>query len=167
MTAMSDLAKIAPAFVEMAHRIVWCSAATVDKRGRPRSRVLHPLWRWDGAKLEGVIATSPTLTKRAHLDASAHVSLNYWAPSHDTCLAECRARWAFDDATRERVWNAFKAAPAPVGYDPSIVPSWKGGPTSAEFAVLVLEPWRLRVMPGTVMLGGGGEVLLWREFMER
>ena len=134
---MTELAQIAPAFIEMAHRIVWCSAATVDKRGRPRSRVLHPLWHWDGQRLSGVIATSPTPTKRAH--------------------------WAFDDATRERVWDAFKNAPAPVGYDPAIVPPWKGGPTSAAFAVLQLEPWRLRVMPGTMMLGGGGALLHWRE----
>ena len=36
---MSELKEVAPAFVEMAHRIVWCSAATVDTRGRPRSRI--------------------------------------------------------------------------------------------------------------------------------
>ena len=33
---MNNLTEIGPAFVEMAHRIVWCSAATVDARGRPR-----------------------------------------------------------------------------------------------------------------------------------
>jgi hypothetical protein len=48
---MHDLALVAPAFVEMAHRIVWASAATVDKHGRPRSRILHPIWQWDGARL--------------------------------------------------------------------------------------------------------------------
>jgi hypothetical protein len=160
---MTELSKIAPVFVEMAHRIVWCSASSVDRQGRPRSRVLHPLWHWDGSVLSGVIATSPTRTKRAHLEASPYLALNYWAPSQDTCLAECRARWAFDDATRERVWNAFKQAPAPVGYDPAIVPPWAAGPISPAFAVLELEPWRLRVMPGGAMLGGGGEVLLWRQ----
>ena len=39
---MADLASVAPAFVEMAHRIVWASVATVDLQGRPRSRVLNP-----------------------------------------------------------------------------------------------------------------------------
>jgi hypothetical protein len=38
------LAEVALAFVEMAHRIVWYSAATVDSTGRPWSRVLHPIW---------------------------------------------------------------------------------------------------------------------------
>jgi hypothetical protein len=160
---VTELAKVAPVFVEMAHRIVWCSAATVDRRGRPRSRVLHPLWHWDGQQLSGWIATSPTPTKRAHLSVTPHVSLNYWAPSQDTCLAECRASWAFDDATRVQVWERFKNAPAPVGYDPGIIPPWKGGPTSPAFAALKLEPWRLRVMPGSVMMSGGGEVLTWRE----
>ena len=32
---MSDLATVAPAFVEMAHRIVWASVATVDDAERP------------------------------------------------------------------------------------------------------------------------------------
>jgi hypothetical protein len=42
---MSDLASVAPAFVEMAHRIVWATVATVDLDGRPRGRILLPLPR--------------------------------------------------------------------------------------------------------------------------
>ena len=67
---MDDFSEIAPAFVEMAHRIVWASAATVDAYGRPRSRILHPIWQWDGVRLLGWIGTSPTPAKRAHLNAS-------------------------------------------------------------------------------------------------
>jgi hypothetical protein len=158
---VSDLATTAPAFVAMAHRIVWCSAATIDASGRPRSRILHPIWEWDGTRLQGWIATGPTPVKRAHLERSPYVSCSYWAPDHDTCVAECRATWAFDDETRTEVWHRFKDAPAPVGYDPAIIPPWAGGPTSDAFAVLQLEPWRLRVMPGTVMLTGTGELLTW------
>lgn len=158
---MNDLSEVAPAFVEMAHRIVWASAATVDAQGRPRSRILHPLWQWDGASLLGWIATSPTNTKRAHLQASPYMSLSYWSPAHDTCVADCRATWAIDDETRIWVWNLFAHAPAPVGYDPAIVPAW-GGPTSAAFAALRLEPWRLRVFPGAILLGQGGRVLTWQ-----
>lgn len=158
---MSELARVAPAFVEMAHRIVWCSAASVDARGRPRSRVLHPIWQWDGDTLTGWIATEPTPTKRAHLAASPYLSLNYWEPSQDTCVAECRATWAFDDATRRQVWETFANAPAPVGYDPAMIPGWDG-PASETFAALRLEPWRLRVFPGSVLMGQGGEVLTWQ-----
>ena len=57
---MSELEVVAPAFVEMAHRIVWCSVATVDRLNRPRVRILHPIWTWDGTDLTGWIATSPT-----------------------------------------------------------------------------------------------------------
>ena len=159
---MNELAEVAPAFLEMAHRIVWCSAATVDVQGRPRSRILHPLWQWDGRQLVGWVATSPTPIKRAHLETHPYMSMNYWSPSHDTCVADCRAQLALDDDTRTIVWNLFVHAPPPVGYDPAIVPAWKS-PTSEAFAVLRLEPWRLRVFPGSVLLGQGGQVLNWRE----
>ena len=159
---MNNLSEVAPAFVAMAHRIVWCSAATVDTRGRPRSRILHPIWQWENGQLVGWIATSPTPTKRAHLKASPYLSANYWAPSHDTCVADCRAAWAFDDATRIMVWELFRNGPKPVGYDPAIIPGWPS-PTSDAFAALRLEPWRLRVFPGSVLLGQGGQVLTWQE----
>jgi hypothetical protein len=154
------LEEAAPAFVEMAHRIVWCSAATVDASNRPRVRILHPIWQWDGAELTGWIATGPTPAKRAHLAHSAYIACNYWSPSHDTCLAECEAVWKLDDETRTAVWERFVNDPTPVGYDPSIIPGWDS-PTSPNFAVLELRPWRLRVFPGSVLLGQGGEVLIW------
>lgn len=156
-----ELVDVAPAFVEMAHRIVWCTASTIDGQGRPRSRILHPIWEWDGERLSGWIATGPTPIKRADLARSPYVSLNYWAPDHDTCTADCRTQWFFDDETRTSVWNRFKDAPAPVGYDPALIPGWDA-PTSDAFAALRLEPWRLRVFPGSVLLGQGGALLTWR-----
>lgn len=158
---MTDLAATAPAFVAMAHRLVWATVATVDESGRPRSRILHPMWEWDGEALVGWIATGPTPIKRAHLDHSPYVSVTYWSPDHDTATAECAAEWVLDDAGRTAGWERFKAAPEPVGYDPAIVPAWADGPTSDAFAILRLDPWRLRVFPGTVLLGQGGEVLTW------
>jgi hypothetical protein len=159
---MHELTQVAPAFIEMAHRIVWASVATVDRRGRPRSRILHPIWQWDGERLVGWIATSPTPTKRAHLDNHPYASVNYWTPTHDTCVAECRAELLTDGATSVMVWELFKTGPEPVGYDPAIVPTWPG-PTSDAFAALRLEPWRLRVFPGSVLMGQGGTVLKWSE----
>ena len=159
---MVALAEVAPAFVEMAHRIVWCTAATVDARGRPRSRVLHPIWEWDGSRLVGWVGTSPTALKRAHLEHSPFASLSYWAPSQDTCTAECRADWAFDHGTRRRIWELFASTPEPLGYDPAMIPVWDR-PDSESFAALRLEPWRLRVFPGTVLMGQGGEVRVWQE----
>jgi hypothetical protein len=133
---MNDLVDTAPAFVEMAHQIVWCSVATVDRMGRPRSRVLHPIWVWRDETLTGWVATLPTPVKRAHLEHSPYVSCNYWAPSHDTCVAECRAEWVFDDQTRTMVWNLFKNAAEPLGYDPAGigVPGWDSPTSSASRA---------------------------------
>jgi hypothetical protein len=159
---MNELREAAPAFVEMAHRIVWCTAATVDPHGRPRSRIFHPLWQWDGTRLTGWVGTRPTALKRAHLKANPYISINYWSSSHDTCAAECRAAWAFDHETRAKIWNLFRTAPEPDGYNPAIVPGWEN-PESDTFAVLRLEPWRLRVFPGTVLSGLGGTILTWRE----
>lgn len=157
---MDPLDEVAPAFVEMAHRIVWATAATVDPHGQPRTRILHPLWEWDGTRLSGWIATGPTPVKRADLDHSPYISLNYWSPEHDTCTADCRATWYLDAESRERVWNLFKDAPAPVGYDPAIVPQWTD-PQSPTFGALRLDPYRLRVFPGTLLLGQSGRLLTW------
>ncbi len=160
---MADLLRTAPAFVEMALRIVWCSGAPVDRAGRPRSRVLHPYWVWDGERLVGWVGTMATPTKRAHLEHSSYASCGYWAPSHDYCIAECRAELLLDDETRTEVWNRFKNTPEPLGYDPGGigVPGWDS-PTSPAFAALRLTPWRLRVFPGSITRGEGGEVLIWR-----
>lgn len=158
---MTTLPEIAPSFVEMAHRIVWATTATVDGRDRPRTRVLHPIWEWDGTALVGWVATGPTPQKVAHLERSPFVSLTYWDPTHDTCTADCAATWHHDDETCTWLWERFETAPAPVGYDPAIIPPWKDGPTSPAFAALRLEPWRLRVMPAAAMMGDG-EVQSWR-----
>ena len=155
----NPLTEVAPAFVEMAHRIVWASAATVDPSGRPWTRVLHPLWQWDGERLVGWVATMPTSTKRSHLSAHPHVALTYWHPSQDTANAYCAASLHTDDATRQRLWDDFVAAPEPVGYDPAIIPFWSDGPLSPAFAALRLEPWRIRVQPAAVMLAGAADQL--------
>ena len=34
--------------------IIWCTATTVDAQGRPRSRILHPIWQViDGCRSAG------------------------------------------------------------------------------------------------------------------
>lgn len=159
---MNPLDEVAPEFVRMAHQIVWCSAATVDEKGRPRSRVLHPVWQWEQGLLQGWIATAPTRTKRRHIEAHPYLSLNYWNRSQDTCVAECHVEWGLDDAIREEVWQRFKEAPEPVGYDPAIIPGWDG-PLQDSFAALLLKPWRLRVFPGSLLLEGRGRALTWQE----
>lgn len=154
------LETVAPAFVEMAHRIVWCTVATVDSAGNPRTRILHPIWEWDGERLTGWIATDPTSLKAAHLAEHPVISLTYWSPNHDTCSAECRTEWTNDPASRQAGWDRFVNGPEPVGYVPSIIPYWTD-PQAERFGILRLEPIRLRVMPGSMMAAGTGELLTW------
>ena len=158
---MDPLDEVAPAFVEMAHRIVWCTVATVDRSGRPRTRVLHPIWEWDGTTLTGWIATDPASLKAKHLEAVPEVSLTYWAPDHDTCTAEASVAWLDDVEARSAVWDRFEHGPEPVGYDPRIVPGWDS-PSAPRFGVIELSPRALRVMDGSVMLRGEGRVLRWQ-----
>ena len=159
---MQSLDTVAPAIVNMAHRIVWATVATVTPRGVPSTRILHPVWAWDGSRLTGWIATSPLSPKAAHLDTQSLVSLTYWDPTHDTCTARCATAWETSDAERTAGWERFKNSPAPVGYDPSIIPGWDS-PLAPAFGILRLEPLTLRVQPAAVMLQGKRELLLtWR-----
>jgi hypothetical protein len=158
---MHTLDVVAPAFVDMAHGIVWCVGATTGAAGKPHTRVLHPIWEWRDGTLTGWIATSPTSPKADDLSATPELSLTYWTPNHDTCTADCVAVFDTDPAERAAGWRRFADGPSPVGYDPSIIPGWTS-PESPDFGILRLTPHRLRVMPGTVMLQGHGETLTWR-----
>jgi hypothetical protein len=59
------------------------------------------------------------------------------------------------------VWDLFLNTPEPLGYNPRIIPGWES-PTCDAFAAIKVEPWRLRVFPGGVLLGKGDKVLVWR-----
>ena len=157
---MTDLATIAPAFLDMAHRIVWCTVATISTAGKPSTRVLHPIWEWDGAELTGWILTGPQSLKAKHLAVHPEISLTYWAPSQDVCTADCDTLWTNDAASKRAAWDRFANGPAPVGYNPAIIPGWSS-PEAEAFGVLRLRPTSLRVFPGTVLMTGSGEVLTW------
>jgi hypothetical protein len=144
-------------FIETAHRVVWCALATVDRLGRPRSRVVHPVWERAGEDLVGWVLTRPTPLKLAHLERTPFVSCSYWDPRHDTAVAECDATWA-DPQQREHAWSICRALPAPAGHDPADI--FPGGPHAPEAAVLRLAPWRLRVATAAQMAAGGA--MAWR-----
>jgi hypothetical protein len=161
MTERVALSELAPVFVKMAHRIVWCTVATVDAKGRPRTRILHPIWLWNENELVGWIATSPLSPKADDISVHNEISLTYWNPSQDTCTADCTTRWTNDPTSKREGWDRFKNAPAPVGYDPAIIPGWTVD--SDSFGILELRPTALRVMPGSVLLTGQGTAHTWRQ----
>lgn len=164
---LDDLSTTAAGFIAMAHRIVWCSVATVDGQGRPHSRVMRPLWEWDRQTLVGWVGTTPG-PELVHLVSSASVSCSYWEATQDTCIAECRTELVTDDAARARVWNLFATAPKPLGYDPAAigVRGWDA-PDAPGFVVLRFRPWRLQVHPLSVLASGGRpeemRTLIWQE----
>ncbi len=157
---MTDLSTVAPAFIETAHRIVWATVATVDSSGAPRTRILHPIWEFDGSSLTGWIATSPSSPKAGQLAHEPRVSITYWDPSQDVCTADCTTEWVVGEVGLQAGWDRFANGPEPVGYDPSIVPGWDG-PDSPAFGILRLEPTSLRVFPGSLLLRGEGDLLTW------
>src|SRR5258708_27228549 len=122
----------------MAHSIVSASVAPVDENGRPRTRILHPIWEWDGTDLFGWIATVPSPVKKAHLAVHPEMAVTYRTTTHDTCTAEGLVEGYHDDETRRAVWNKFATGPEPGGYDPSIIPLWAAGAASDQCAALRL-----------------------------
>jgi hypothetical protein len=107
------------AFVAVAHRIVWCTVATVDRLGRPRSRVLHPYWEQTEEGLTGWITTRPTPLKRAHLEHSPYLSCSYWDATQDAVVAECCAGWAEDLDEKEHAWGCSAPCPSRSGTTPT------------------------------------------------
>lgn len=158
---MSDLSTAAAAFIDVAHRIVWATAATVTADGEPRTRILHPIWEFDGNELTGWIATSPQSPKAADLANRPSMSLTYWDATHDVATADCDTTWELSLEERTAGWERFANGPQPVGYDPSLIPGWTG-PEVESFGILRLRPRSLRVMPGTLMMAGFGELHTWR-----
>ena len=131
-------ADIEQEFTKRINRIVWCNVATVDPNGRPRSRILHPIW--EGAT--GWIATGRNSPKAAHLASTPFVSLCYWDQQHEQIYVACRAAWEEDAATKTRIWKLLAEAPPPMGYDPGAF--WKDA-SDPEYGLLKLTPWRVEL----------------------
>ena len=41
---MTQFSELEPEFIRRVARIVWCTVATIDRKGNPRTRILHPIW---------------------------------------------------------------------------------------------------------------------------
>lgn len=145
----TSFAEISEQFIERVHQMVWCNVATVDGHGRPRSRVLHPIWEVVHGRPLGWIATGRHTLKAKHLAARPYLSIAYVADPLKPIYAECQAEWADDLATKDRIWNWFKETPPPLGYDNALF--W-GTVENPDFGVLKLMPWRVEMAD---LLGAG------------
>lgn len=146
-------------FVAIAHEIAWCTLGTVDTSGRPRSRVVHPVWEElaDGG-LTGWLTTRSSTPKLGHVAATPYVSCSYWWEKHDVAVAECRARVVGDPGERERVWALVAATPPPAGFDPATI--WPGGPQDPGFTLVRMDPWLLRFARADELAAGGAPEVL-------
>jgi general stress protein 26 len=150
-----SFSEIEPEFEARTRRIVWCTAATVDRRGRPRTRILHPIWE----NTTGWVATGRHSLKERHLAGNPYVSLSYWDAQQQQVYADCKAQWEDSAEEKRRIWELYKSTPPPLGYDPGII--WKGGPDDAGFGLLKLTPWRIEVS-SLYDMAAGKPPLVWR-----
>jgi hypothetical protein len=143
----------------VAHQVVWSMVTTVDAGGRPRARVLHPVWERVGERPVGWILSRPTPVKTRHLAGNPHVSCSYLGVAHDVAYFDCTAGWVDDRDERRRVWSWVAALPPPVGYDPATI--FPEGPGSTGMRLLRLVPYRVQVGLAADLARGEGP-RLWR-----
>lgn len=117
---------------------VYCSMATIDRRNRPRSRVLHPIW--EGST--GWAISWPQSHKAKHLAHNPYVSLAYIQDKDRPVYVDCVAEWVDDPAEQQRVWNLHKTIPPPLGFDPE--PHY-GDIHHHFFGLLRFTPWRIEL----------------------
>jgi hypothetical protein len=56
--------EVPQSFLATASRVVYATLATTDTRGRPRSRIVHPVWEEDGERLVGWVGSRPSRRRR-------------------------------------------------------------------------------------------------------
>ena len=156
-------AEIEGDFLRITAATVFCAATTVDHQGRPRGRMLHPIFVARAGRPVGWALTGRTPLKTRHLAANPHVSCAFWTPSHDTVFADCIATWVDDEAEKEDVWELFLTTPVPLGYGPAGLAGYGSDRwRDPIFAALRLEPWRVQVMRGEEYPSGALSGTVWK-----
>jgi general stress protein 26 len=145
---VGSFAEIEREFLTRVARIVWCTVATVDRKGRPRTRLLHPIWEGP----TGWIATGRESHKAKHLAANPYVSLSYWDQQHQQVYVDAKAEWVDDAAEKKRLWGLYGSTPPPLGYDLGMI--WRGGLDDPTYGLLKLTPWRIELFALNDMFAG-------------
>jgi hypothetical protein len=156
---VADFAAMRDQVAATLRQVPYATMTTVDRRGRPRARVLIAVWELDGDRPVGWLATFRTPVKAAHLAHNPHVTLSHWSPAQDTVAFDAVAAWDEGPDARRRVWRLYRdGSPAGVGYDPG---AYWSGPDDQRFHVLRLDPWRIQALRGQD-LATGRPARLWR-----
>lgn len=136
-----DFQEIATEFLARVSKMVWCNAATVDGQGRPRSRVVHPVW--EGST--GWLTTDRGSFKNKHLAKNPFISLAYVGDVAKPAYADCHAQWEDDPAEQQRVWSFCASLEPPYGFDPGLIyrPLDGSESTLLPFGLIKLTPYRI------------------------
>ncbi|WP_327092166.1 pyridoxamine 5'-phosphate oxidase family protein [Nonomuraea sp. NBC_01738] len=126
--------------------IAYATMVTVDAKGRPRTRVLIPIWEnVDGTPL-GWLATYKTPVKAAHIAGNPHTNFSYWTQGNNSVAIDAVAEWADAPDVKSHVWRLYKkTSPRGAGYD--LGNFWRS-PEDPQLHVLRLTPWRIQVIRG-------------------
>ncbi|GAA5156957.1 pyridoxamine 5'-phosphate oxidase family protein [Pseudonocardia eucalypti] len=140
--------EISGEFVRYVTDIKYATMTTVDAKGRPRARVLLPIWELTEAGPVGWLAAYRTPVKVAHLADNPHTTFSYWDPKQNSVFVDATAAWVEDAEEKARVWRLYRTGSPPgVGYDP--IAYWRGGPADPEYGLLRIDPWRVQVLRGS------------------
>lgn len=143
-----SFSEIEAAFVKYVQQTVYCTMITVDRRNRPRARVVQPVWETVDERPVGWLAVFRTPVKAAHLANNPHTTYAYWHPCQDAVFVDSVSAWVDDRDTKLRAWDLYlRTSPPGVGYDPHLY--WSGGPDSPDYQLLRIDPWRVQVVRGS------------------
>jgi general stress protein 26 len=147
-TKVSDFSEVRDTFFSYVRDIKYATMITVDRKNRPRARVLLPVWEVVDGRPVGWLAAYKTPVKAAHLAGNPHTSYSYWNPRQNTVHVDALSAWADDEVSRRHAWELYeRGGPPGVGYDP--VHYWRGGPEDPEYHVIRIEPWRIQLVRGS------------------
>ena len=134
-------------------RIVWCTVATVDTKGRTRVRILHPMWEGSD-RLD--LHRPPQRQGEAPGEEPVRVAV-LLGPQARAGVRRLSRRVGGRPRREAAHLESLRVTPEPYGYKPAMF--WPGGPAGADFGVLKCTPWRIQ-------LGGltpaGFENRVWR-----
>ena len=112
--------------------------ATVDRDGRPRTRIVHPVWEDNTAWMTS-LRVGP---KAEDLDRMPYVSLAYVGDPLKPAYAECVASWVDDRNERIAIWERIAAIPEPLGYNTETM---FGSYDFPNLTRLRLAAWKIRL----------------------
>jgi len=150
-------------FLEITAATVFCTATTVDGRGRPRNRILHPIFLVRDDLPLGYALTGKSPLKTKHLEANPHVACSFWSPSHDTVFIDAVATWVDGEAELADTWALFRDTPTPLGWGQAGLDGYGADEWRSEiYTPLRLDPWRVQIMRGTEYPVGDLTGAVWR-----